>query len=92
MGFIQLLLIKTWPSFGIVFCVNYEAHERNPSLWPYVVFDQKRAYPAYPAKWPSIFSWLDFRITLGFYSDSNPLSKDRNFSVLLLFQNISHVI
>lgn len=48
-----------WPSFGIVFWVTYEAYETNPAPWPYVVFDQKWSYPAYPVKWPAIFSRLD---------------------------------
>lgn len=45
--------------FVALFWVNYEAYETNPAPWPYVVFDQKWSYPAYPAKWPAIFSRLD---------------------------------
>lgn len=30
-------------------------------------YDQKWSYPAYPAKWPNVFSLLDLGITLGFF-------------------------
>ena len=41
---------------------------------------KKWSYPAYPAKRPCVFSWLDFRITLGFLFKLKSTVKGQKFS------------
>lgn len=55
-------------------------------------YDQKWSYPAYPAKWPNVFSLLDLGITVGFFLfELKHTVKRQKFAGIEIFQNACHV-